>query len=566
MIKLSKRDNIKLAQSLDVVVEPMDPAVQLAVQKIKQIDPYVFKNVTKVIVHSGGGGGQLGHVEKGPGKDPHEIHVFKDRIKEIVTKQYRNVNDPKALQDAITLALIEVIGHESGHIGKLRTEEQIMQTPFLGEGEAEARGKELAQKARPLFVNKAYLMASLVLDSVRRKINPKLTMSEPTLSFMVKVANKDVKGIVKEGMDILNSDTVSPAIEEIEEAVNYNKQAVKDFKILKVLSIIQEKVGIKDHTSKDFVTSLANLQSWMGLDPTGKLDKVTISKFSQPSKNLPRNFAVVVPGLYRGGIIENEQQLKTLKDLFGVERVISLHEDEDIPVMCEKIGLEHKMVPFEDGEHDDEGRLLFNDNVSKILDQKPTYIHCLFGQDRTGGVIARYRTENGWPCQLAYLEAKAFGFQDKFPDMIDWFCEPASDKPPVDTKKIRSLLPKEQNSIDSFSLNPVPNDTPFSNPFNPSEEHNYLTWSDTINNINPSMSLSGVSAIAKDNLFKLSKRAYINEVDKTEEVKKDMGKEEEEVTDFLAGTSGLRGDIKPEEPWGGFNVEPYFAAKGEPTY
>jgi len=568
-------------QTLDVVIEPMDPAVQQAVQKIKQIDPYVFKNVTKIIVHSGGGGGQLGHVEKGPGKDPHEIHIFKDRIKTLVTKQYRNVSDPKAIQDAITLALIEVIGHESGHIGKLRTEQQIVQTPFLGEGEAEARGKELAQKARPTM-RTAMLKAAIVLDELRLKLLPGVPMTEPNLSFIARVANNDSKQIVKEGLELLKSDSIHPAIFEIDDAVDFNKKAIRDPKVIKVIGIIQDKVGVKDYSSQDFVTSLAKMQSWMGIEPTGKLDKPTVSKFNQPSKNLPRNFGVVTPGLiFRGGIIENENQLNVMKDMFGIERVISLHEDDDIPRMCLNAGVEYMPMPFNDGESDEEGRMLFNDSVAKVLDEKPVYVHCLYGQDRTGGVIARYRTEKGWPCQLAYAEAKAYGFQDKFPDMIDWFCEPASDKPPVDTKKIRNVLnKKEQNSIDSMQfmklpepkvdtklpLNPVPNDIPFSNPFNPSEAHNYLIWSDTINNITPSMSLNGMTAIS----CRVNKKvAYINEVDKDKEVLDDIkeeGEDGKEAVDMLTETSGVRGDIKPEDPWGGFNVEPYFAAKGEPTY
>jgi hypothetical protein len=70
---------------------------------------------------------------------------------------------------------------------------------------------------------------------------------------------------------------------------------------------------------------------------------------------------------------------------------------------------------------------------------------------------------------------------------------------------------------------------------------------------------------AKDGILsKRVKKAYVNEKDSAEEIKKDL--EEEDPTDILANISGLRGDIKPEEPWGGINVEPYFAAKGEPTY
>lgn len=124
----------------DVVIEPMDPAIQKAVQKIKSLEPSAFYNVKKIVVHPGGGSGQLGHVEMGPQKDPREIHIFKDRILQLLRQKGKT--DPKALEEATERALIEVITHEIGHIGKTRTQEQVIKTPFLGEPEAERQSKE----------------------------------------------------------------------------------------------------------------------------------------------------------------------------------------------------------------------------------------------------------------------------------------------------------------------------------------------------------------------------------------------------------------------------------------
>lgn len=148
MKKLSKRAE-ELAPKpagVEVVIQPLDPAVQKAVQSVKSKEPNLLKNVTKVIVHSGGGGGELGHVESGPGKDPREIHIYKNRIDEIVKKELGGNADPKALEEAIQRALMETISHEAGHIGANRTQEQILTQPFLGEGEAENQAKEFLSR------------------------------------------------------------------------------------------------------------------------------------------------------------------------------------------------------------------------------------------------------------------------------------------------------------------------------------------------------------------------------------------------------------------------------------
>jgi hypothetical protein len=139
---LSKRDFQPISKrAMDVVVEPMDPAVQKAFNKVKSKDPSLFQNVKKIIVHSGGGSGELGHVEMGPNKDPHEIHLYKDRITYAVKQQHRNVTDPKALEDAIEMALIETIVHEAVHIGKTRKETD----PFQSESKAESESKSFVQ-------------------------------------------------------------------------------------------------------------------------------------------------------------------------------------------------------------------------------------------------------------------------------------------------------------------------------------------------------------------------------------------------------------------------------------
>lgn len=161
----------------------------------------------------------------------------------------------------------------------------------------------------------------------------------------------------------------------------------------------------------------------------------------------------------------SELHLQSLKDL-GVQRVVALHSNPAVMRLCNKMDVEYVPAFLENGDKTDLGRKIFGKSVSYFLLKKPTYIFCFFGKDRTGGVIARFRTENGWSCEQAYNEAKSFGFSDLFVDLIDWFSEFCLDKP-VDTNKVRKFLNGENpyvnpelSDVEQDCLSPTPNDVP----------------------------------------------------------------------------------------------------------
>lgn len=70
-----------------------------------------------------------------------------------------------------------------------------------------------------------------------------------------------------------------------------------------------------------------------------------------------------------------------------------------------------------------------------------------------------------------------------------------------------------------------------------------------------------VEKILANLIYSLQKKGYINEADEVSEILEEL-LEDDETQDLLAGVSGLRGDQKPELPWGGITVEPFFSEKG----
>lgn len=483
---LSKRAQQPYTPTPNVVIEPIDPLVQQAVNKIKQSNPNFFLQVEKIVVHFGGGSGNLGYVKRGPDDNPRVIHIYKDRIKGIIQRDLGGGFNALNFEKAVQLALIEVIGHEQTHIGE-KPEEF-----FHGESEAERGGAEMVSKMKPQFANKLMdrlVLANYNLFEIREKFVPNVPMSEANLASLIYYENGDTANFIKEAICILKSANVSPALYELHEASQFNKNNITSF--IKKFGMISQTVG-SDFDSIGFAFGVAHFQAQVGLKPTGKLDKLTINKLSEKIRfrDFPKNFGIVFPGqLYRGGLIEHPAQLRALRDQCGVKRIVALHDNPETPRLCSFIGLEYVPAFMEQGAPEEFGRKVFGDSVSKFLLQKPTYVCCYFGQDRTSGVIARLRTEMGWPCKLAYLEAKSYGFKDIFADFIDWFCEPTNEEPPIDTDKIRKLLggrsPYINPELTQCLVEPTPTDMPFSNPFDGTGNPDYLTWADTVNNITP---------------------------------------------------------------------------------
>lgn len=120
-----------LAQTIDpqkegpeVIIEPMEPIIQKAVNLLKKMDPNIFRGVKKVVITPSS---SYGFVESGKDKDPSVIHINFQRI-----KQELSGKSPEEIVSAVA----EVIAHERGHVHSYDE-----QKGFVG-GESPAEAEE----------------------------------------------------------------------------------------------------------------------------------------------------------------------------------------------------------------------------------------------------------------------------------------------------------------------------------------------------------------------------------------------------------------------------------------
>ena len=158
------------------------------------------------------------------------------------------------------------------------------------------------------------------------------------------------------------------------------------------------------------------------------------------------NFVEVSPGVYRGGNpmrdIDDKAGLDALKAL-GVATVIDLQgaDGDDSAIgwvfgqlqsgeapenLAEEkryltaMGIEFVNLPFKSYDEVDERDAKIVQEAVRILGEasaeRPVFVHCEHGKDRTGLVVALHRLQNrGWTVKAAYDEWVALGH-----DIIAW--------------------------------------------------------------------------------------------------------------------------------------------------
>lgn len=132
--------------------------------------------------------------------------------------------------------------------------------------------------------------------------------------------------------------------------------------------------------------------------------------------NLPglKNAYQVSNNLYRGAL-PTRQGYEALAKM-GIKTIINLRVSEPDKALTEGLPLTVYHVPV--------NPFLFNDRHAKRFlkiasnpANYPIYVHCLYGSDRTGAMVALYRVKvQHWPKERALQEMRtpAFGFDEVF--------------------------------------------------------------------------------------------------------------------------------------------------------
>lgn len=120
------------------------------------------------------------------------------------------------------------------------------------------------------------------------------------------------------------------------------------------------------------------------------------------------NFAKVTPVLWRGAQPTEEGFVNLERE--GARTIVSLRAYHDDALLLQQTGLKYVSIRANAWHPEKEDMLLF----LKVLEDQnnwPIFVHCAYGEDRTGYAIATYRiVEEGWSPEQAIKEMKSFHF------------------------------------------------------------------------------------------------------------------------------------------------------------
>ncbi len=133
---------------------------------------------------------------------------------------------------------------------------------------------------------------------------------------------------------------------------------------------------------------------------------------ARPRSDLPgvENFAQVSPALYRGAQ-PTAAGFSSLEKL-GVKTVVNLRDFHSDTDLLKGTNLKLISIPCFAWDVPESNVVAFLKVVNDPANQ-PVFVHCQYGSDRTGMMVAAYRmTFQNWPADDAAAELPVFGFHE----------------------------------------------------------------------------------------------------------------------------------------------------------
>jgi tyrosine-protein phosphatase SIW14 len=123
------------------------------------------------------------------------------------------------------------------------------------------------------------------------------------------------------------------------------------------------------------------------------------------------NFGQVTPSLFRGAQ-PSEDGFGALAKM-GVGIVVDLRGDsDDERERVTKLGMEYIAIPSHCSRMTEDGVAKFL-TIVRDHPNKKVFVHCKYGVDRTGMMVAAYRISRGWTAEESRREMESFGFSVK---------------------------------------------------------------------------------------------------------------------------------------------------------
>jgi protein tyrosine phosphatase (PTP) superfamily phosphohydrolase (DUF442 family) len=145
-----------------------------------------------------------------------------------------------------------------------------------------------------------------------------------------------------------------------------------------------------------------------------KSENILIKWFNEINRKLLYNFGLVTKDIHRSGQL-TPAVLWLHYELFPFKSVINLAFEPEKSKnqvfekeFCEKRNIDYYNFSWNPGGPKDWREV---DRVIEIIDkcQKPVWIHCKGGKDRTGGLVAIWKKKKGYPMDLIFEDFKTYG-------------------------------------------------------------------------------------------------------------------------------------------------------------